>query len=459
MLQFAGILLVAILMFPALLRASAGTDIFPILTINPSARSAGLGGEDGLLTSQLSLNNAANLPWLASSELSFQYLAFLSETNYNLISYSKHINDSSGFALSVGYIGVNGLDKTAADSTAKDGYIQSGSFLFSDLIGGLSYGHKIGYDVSAGVGVKFINETIDSYNSSGVMFSFSALYMPSGTPWQIGFGAYNVGSQVAGYNLPSVGYFSLGKHLSTDLFWIGEVDKRFEQGLEIKSGFEYQITDMITLRAGYRNPENDPGLGNFMDYNLTAGFGLRFKKLSLDYAWVPYGDLGAAHRLTMDFKFAGTSEKREPAKYKIKPVVIKENVRNLSMAISYFTGKGMSDAELVVISDYLRTEISNTGAFSVVSRHDMEEQFAEKDIPVPQCIDENCAVVLGKILATDRVVIGKVSKMLGSYRVSVTMVNVETGETIKSLAQDVADFGSIREACWMLAQRLSEFNK
>jgi len=446
-------------MFSTFLQASAGTDIFPILTLHPSARSAGLGGEDGFLTSQLSMDNAANLPWLAPTELSFQYLSFLSQTNYNLISLSRRTGDSSGLALSLGYIGMGGLTRTVYDATSSDGFVQSGNFNYSDMIGALSYGFKLGYDISAGFGVKVINEAIDTTNYSGTMYSFSTLYMPTGTPWQFGAGVYNVGPQVAGYDLPGVGYFSIGKKVSPELFWIGEVDKQFDQDLECKTGFEYMITDMITLRVGYRSPTTDPGIGTFMNYNLTGGFGMRFKRFSLDYAWVPYGDLGTTHRVTLDFKFLehAATEKRGTAL--AKKIIVRTNPKNISLAISYLTGKGLSESELIVISEYLRTEIANTGAFNVMSRHEMEEQFAEKNITVPQCSDEGCGVVLGKILGVDRVVVGKVSKMMGTYRISISLLNIETGETVRSLAQDVTDFGSIREACWMLAQRLSEFNK
>jgi hypothetical protein len=46
---------------------------------------------------------------------------------------------------------------------------------------------------------------------------------------------------------------------------------------------------------------NSPDLGGLS--NFSAGFGFRRNLFSLDYAFVPLGDLGTTHRVSLNFRF------------------------------------------------------------------------------------------------------------------------------------------------------------
>jgi len=50
------------------------------------------------------------------------------------------------------------------------------------------------------------------------------------------------------------------------------------------------------LRAGYRTGQ-DIGSG------ISYGAGFKIGKISLDYAYVPYGDLGNIQRISLGIKF------------------------------------------------------------------------------------------------------------------------------------------------------------
>jgi hypothetical protein len=70
------------------------------------------------------------------------------------------------------------------------------------------------------------------------------------------------------------------------------------------AGAEYALlTDFsespILLRGGYTTRADTAR------YNFTAGIGVREGGWGLDYALVPYGDLGLTHHLTVSFSFAG----------------------------------------------------------------------------------------------------------------------------------------------------------
>ena len=65
------------------------------------------------------------------------------------------------------------------------------------------------------------------------------------------------------------------------------------------------------------------------------------------------------------------------------------------------------------------------------------------------------AVKIGKILNVKKVIAGSYSKYGDRYVVTVNMVDVETGEIIKSFGQEVAAPEKLREACKILALKLS----
>jgi hypothetical protein len=61
--------------------------------------------------------------------------------------------------------------------------------------------------------------------------------------------------------------------------------------------------DTVSLRAGI----NTLGLGDIAGLSgLSAGAGIAFSSLSVDYALVPFGELGLTHRLSLSLKFGGS---------------------------------------------------------------------------------------------------------------------------------------------------------
>jgi tetratricopeptide (TPR) repeat protein len=67
----------------------------------------------------------------------------------------------------------------------------------------------------------------------------------------------------------------------------------------------------LAVRAGYNilKARDLDGLSGF-----AAGIGVSFQKLLLDYAFVPFGGLGCAHKLTLTFNFGGERDDAAPKK-------------------------------------------------------------------------------------------------------------------------------------------------
>jgi len=66
----------------------------------------------------------------------------------------------------------------------------------------------------------------------------------------------------------------------------------------VNFGAEYYLNQYLGLRAGWRSgPYSIAELG--WTSGLTTGFGIRYRGIKFDYAFIPYGKLGVTHRLSI----------------------------------------------------------------------------------------------------------------------------------------------------------------
>lgn len=136
--------------------------------------------------------------------------------------------------------------------------------------------------------------------------------------WDMGIAINNLGSRLKymseSDNLPlcvrignSVRLLDNALSLSMDLIKYRYTD------FEISLGIEYDLLKMVGFRLGYNSRNSD------VDEGLTAGLGFHIKGFSLDYGYVPYGELGNSHRVSIGYRF-GTpvTIKKKKAKKEIK---------------------------------------------------------------------------------------------------------------------------------------------
>jgi hypothetical protein len=67
------------------------------------------------------------------------------------------------------------------------------------------------------------------------------------------------------------------------------------------AGVEGTIHPLFALRAGYKYSSGMTTLGALA--GISGGLGFKFGSYQLDYAFVPYGDLGQTHRVSFLAKF------------------------------------------------------------------------------------------------------------------------------------------------------------
>jgi TolB-like protein len=98
------------------------------------------------------------------------------------------------------------------------------------------------------------------------------------------------------------------------------------------------------------------------------------------------------------------------------------------------TGIAPTDAQF--LSDRLRTELFQTGAFQVVERDKMNAILQEQGFQRTGCTTLECAVEIGQLLNVKIIVAGSIGKIEELYSISLRMIDVQSGMIIRTATQD-----------------------
>jgi hypothetical protein len=194
----------------------------------------------------------------------------------------------------------------------------NGNFTASDLALGLSKGFALG-PLQAGLTGKVISQKIKSSGATSFAADAGLLYRFAGTPWSLGAALTNFGTKVKfeDESFPLPLKFKVGAAAAFASRLLLALDAEFPNSGQAAArlGAEYRGLDGIALRLGYRTSasgQRDALLGRgFGDsvsgvnalYGFFAGVGFEYQGFTLDYALLPYGDLGSAHRFSLGAKF------------------------------------------------------------------------------------------------------------------------------------------------------------
>ncbi|MBI4350416.1 MAG: PorV/PorQ family protein [Elusimicrobia bacterium] len=189
-----------------------------------------------------------------------------------------------------------------------------GTFRAYDLAFSLGYGYAYNADTNVGGAVKFISQTIDDESGStaaldlGVTRSFNWL---GGRLFTAGAAVQNIGPGIKfisrTYGLPLTVRAGLSHRTVTGALLSFDVSKPLDNYPFFALGLEQQLTTRLALRTGYRYRLHGNELGAWSGF--SAGMGLALERLSFDYAFTPFGDIGNSHRFSVSFRFG---EKKAP---------------------------------------------------------------------------------------------------------------------------------------------------
>ena len=201
-----------------------------------------------------------------------------------------------------------------------------GKFGASDLALGLSCGGKFN-DVGLGGTFKIIRESIGGRSANAFAVDLGALRRFENQPVSVGAALSNLGTKIRFIDeaapLPLVlrAAITYGMTKSFPHALSLQIDLPRDSGPSVRLGAEYKGFGPFALRVGYRTfsgGDRDAVLGKTLGssasgfsefYGLFLGMGLQTRLGDIDYAIMPYGELGLAHRLSLGMRFGAPAKK------------------------------------------------------------------------------------------------------------------------------------------------------
>lgn len=290
---------------------AAGTTGAAFLRIPSGARGEGLGGANAASAegAEALFWNPGGLGRLAGgglSEASMSYNALLESSYAGALAYARPLeNGRSVWAAGLVYHSageVEGYDRLGN---------ANGSFSPTDLALAGAYAHRF-ERFSVGSALKFIRSEIAG--SAGSSFALdlgvSAERVSAIGEGPVDFGAslrnLGPGIQVGSVSDPLPFAVQAGSRwhvspqfaMSLDGFMPVDGTPYPALGGEFTQPFGESAKGQLRFGYSARRSSGIDGLTG-----LTGGGGLDLARLRVDYAWVPFGELGTAHKLTLAFKF------------------------------------------------------------------------------------------------------------------------------------------------------------
>ena len=284
----ATIFLVLIICIAAVADAPNG---LAFLKISPDVRSSAM-GEAGVSAGDqraASYYNPALLELGEQRGLSFAHHTWIMDTKVNYL--ELHIPGKINFGLNILSTGVDDIEVRSTPSPEPVGYVDS-----EDLAAGMILSYSVNKSLSFGVNIKYIHEHLYYESTNGFAVDMGTLYKYSD---RLNFGASvsNLGEMDEMLNekpaLPLTGRIGLSYLLpfseNNSLLLAGGVNYIRDEEMRGNIGIEWKPVEIIAVRGGY--------LLNYDERSFTAGFGLKWKNLGLDFAYVPFdSDLGDVKR-------------------------------------------------------------------------------------------------------------------------------------------------------------------
>lgn len=297
--------------YASALRAGAGTTSDNFLDIGVGARPAAMGNAYLALADDANSVqwNPAGLARLDYPEVTFMHLAYFADINYEYLGVGVPWH-GQGLGFGLTWLNVPPFNSTL-DPNAEEGSASSYSLA-------LGYAVNLSPRLQVGVTVRSLLENLASNSSIGGSLDAGATFTPWGRNLSLAVVAQNLGvdSGFAGVSDPlpinlrfGAAYSLFDRSNVRFVNLVLDVGKSLDDKFTYNVGGEWWLFHTLALRAGYTMSEGGQDFSSSdpnAPANFTAGLGFQFNAADIDYAFVPYGELGVTNRLSLSWKFGYT---------------------------------------------------------------------------------------------------------------------------------------------------------
>ncbi|MES2201079.1 MAG: PorV/PorQ family protein [candidate division FCPU426 bacterium] len=285
---------------------SVGNTSANFLKIPINARPAAMGEAFGALSDdEAALTyNPAGLAGMIQGDLSATHIQWFQGIHLEHLGGTFRVGDYGAGGVSLTWLQVDEMFRTFRNAGSYDPATQfdyAGTFAPHDVALTLAYAEELGPGWFVGGGLKLIQQNVEAYNGYGAALDLGTQYVGLAEGLSLGLVLRQIGFPIAvadtNFTLPlALNASALYSALKSQLNFVAETSLSVDNDLQTGIGMEGWIKNILALRAGYR-------FGYLNGY--TAGAGMYVGGLKLDYAFVPYGELGHTHRITAGLAFGG----------------------------------------------------------------------------------------------------------------------------------------------------------
>ncbi|WP_115461499.1 putative type IX sorting system protein PorV2 [Winogradskyella aurantiaca] len=312
--------------------------------LNIGVDAAALGMSNAVTAQTADVNsgywNPAGLVNLEDSQIALMHSSYFANiANYNYIAWAMPIDDRSAVGASLIRFGVDDiLDTTQLiDDQGNINYDRISTFSTADYAFTVSYARNVKLEgFSYGVNAKIIRRIIGNFASAWGFGIDAGLQFKTKNDWKIGImgrditTTYNswaiddeefekISGAIDGQNqtLPETTEITIPKlEFGVSKSWLFHYDYSLEAALNLNIrfiesnaiisssfasinpafGFQFGYTDLVFLRGGVGNFQNELQIDNSQNLTFQPNFGVgfKFKGIQLDYAFTDIGDQSVA---------------------------------------------------------------------------------------------------------------------------------------------------------------------
>ena len=287
-----------------------GTSAAQFLKLGAGARAAAMGEAYSAVCADAGAVywNPGALSGLHGISGVFTHTELFGALNYEYLGYAQSLKTAGTVGLGIQYLSAGQIPETDTS-----GFETGADMNPVQLAAALAYSRKIG-GFGIGASAKYIRsrlvETASTFAADAGILSpalFNGRLRLASVVQNAGGGLkYDRKSDPLPLNLKAGGAFSFSDKIILAL----DVNFPRDNGLYAGAGGEYVFNYRavsVAGRLGYntRTQGDIDGMAG-----LSTGLGFIFHNLALDYAFVPFGSLGSAHRISVNFRFGDKTPPR-----------------------------------------------------------------------------------------------------------------------------------------------------
>ncbi len=340
-----------------------GTTGGSFLKIVKGVRTVGMGeaycGVGGSLDSIFS--NPAGLNSLKAAEVSVMHAMWFEDIYYDYVTFA-YPGNAGVVGFSVNYLGMDKIDKYY-----NTGVSANDTYMPYDILAYISYANKFNENL-LGMNIKYIQSVIDDESAYSISADFG--YMKNIVDDKIIFGAalQNAGTEIQFRKKREPLPLNIKMGISVDniinrLLLTCDVNLPYDNSPSAHIGIQYGYLIKgvsLKLRTGFKTTtitDHDPLSG------ISAGLGIGIMNAIVDYAWVPYGNLGNTHRISLSYSFSSNKSSdfklpyikkkfQKKMKSENKEDIIKEEKLNQSVMLQKKKEYFMAGHNFFINKDY-----------------------------------------------------------------------------------------------------------